>query len=211
MHTARRKYKIVIVKKSNFPRAIDLFYIGGKTIIISKGSKCSPYDYRKVIKTVDGREVVIRPLQHADKDAFLAMFNRLTNETKFLRYHYLKLNITPEEAEKYCTLDYKDTYVLVAEIDRAAGKEIIGLGRYDRIAPDTMAEISFLVEDKEQGKGICTSLLYNLVVIARSKGITKFIGELTNENQIMLDILRKYKPGLKQVTDGIDIIITFDI
>jgi hypothetical protein len=101
--------------------------------------------------------------------------------------------------------------VLVAEIDRGTHKDIVGLGRYDRIAPDTIAEISFLVEDKEQGKGICTNLLRYLAEIARKKGITRFIGELTTENQIMLDILRKYKPDLHQITDGIDIVITFDI
>jgi RimJ/RimL family protein N-acetyltransferase len=176
-----------------------------------KGNKCSPPDYRQVINIADGREVIVRPLRFEDRDAFLAMFNRLTRETKFLRYHYLKLNMTFEEANKYCVLDYHDTYVLVAEVDRGTGKEIIGLGRYDRITPCTLAEISFLVEDKEQGKGICTSLLKYLTDVAREKGITRFIGELTTENQIMLDILRKYKPDLKEVLDGVDIIITFDI
>jgi RimJ/RimL family protein N-acetyltransferase len=176
-----------------------------------KGNKCSPPDYRQVIKIADGREVIIRPLQFEDRDAFLSMFNRLTNETKFLRYHYLKLNMTCEEADKYCELDYHDTYVLLAEIEREGHMDIVGLGRYDRITPCTLAEISFLVEDKEQGKGICTTLLKQLTVIAREKGITRFIGELTNENQIMLDILKKYKPDLHEVIDGVDIIISFDI
>jgi RimJ/RimL family protein N-acetyltransferase len=176
-----------------------------------KGNKCSLPDYRQVITTPDGQEVTLRPLRYEDKEAFLAMFNRLTNETKFLRYHYLKLNMTLNEANEYCKLDYHDTFVLVAEINRGKYKDIVGLGRYDRITPCTLAEISFLVEDKEQGKGICTSLLKYLTEIAKEKGITRFIGELTNENQIMLDILKKYKPDLNEILDGVDIIISFDI
>lgn len=164
-----------------------------------------------MVKIADGSEVVIRSLRYEDKDAFLAMFNRLTCETKFLRYHYFKLNMTLEEAEKYCKLDYKNTFVLLAEMDRGTHKDIVGLGRYDRILPGTIAEISFLVEDKEQGKGICTNLLKYLAQIAKKNGITQFIGELTNENRIMLDILRKYKPDLQQKCDGIDVIITFEI
>ncbi len=163
------------------------------------------------IKIADGNSVLIRPLRYDDKQAFLALFNRLTAETKFLRYHYSKLTMTPEEAEEYCRLDYQDKFALVAEIDRKTVKDIVGLGRYDKILPTSMAEISFLVDDREQGKGICTHLLRYLTEAARERGITKFIGELTNENTIMLDILKKYRPDLEQIVDGNDIVTKFDL
>lgn len=170
-----------------------------------------PPALQRLIKITDGSEVLIRPLCYEDKEAFLAMFNRLTAETKFLRYHYSKLTMTAEEAEEYCSLDYWDKFALVAEINRGDHKDIIGLGRYDKISPTSMAEISFLVDDREQGKGICTSLLKDLTEFARERGITKFIGELTNENTIMLDILRKYRPDLEQIVDGNDIVTKFDL
>lgn len=167
--------------------------------------------YSHLIKLRDGSDVLIRPLCYDDKEEFINMFNRLTLETKFLRYHYVKLRMTPEEASDYCTLDYTGKFVLVAEKKSNGLNEIVGLGRYDRIGCSSIAELSFLVDDKQQSKGICTNLLVDLTKIAKEKGITRFIGLLTNENSIMLDILRKFKPSLDCEVDATDIIVSFDI
>lgn len=167
--------------------------------------------YQKRIKLRDGTDVTIRPLCAEDKNAFIEMFNRLSKETKFLRYHYVKLKITAEEAESYCQLDYKDKFVLIAEKEYNGRKEIVGIGRYDKINGTDIAEVSFLVDDKEQGKGICTYLLIELTKIAQKNGFKQLIGVLTHENVIMLDILRKFRPDLKQEIDGNDILVSFNI
>ncbi len=123
----------------------------------------------------------------------------------------MKLRMSTQEAKDYCTIDYIDKFVLLAEKKWDDKKGIIGLGRYDRIGTSTIAEISFLVDDSEQGKGICTNLLTDLAVIAKERGFTRFIGILTNENTVMLDILRKFKPNLECEVDGTDLIVTFNI
>ena len=170
-----------------------------------------PPMFSRSIRLRDGSQVLIRPLCYEDRDEFLQMFNRLTTETKFLRYHYVKLRMTVEEAGNYCSIDYQDKFVLLAEININDKHQIIGLGRYDRIGSSNIAEVSFLVDDKEQGKGICTNLLIDLTNIAKGKGISTFVGILTNANTVMLDILKKFKPGLKQKLDTGDIVVTFDI
>ena len=71
--------------------------------------------YSRLVKLRDGSEILVRPLCYEDKNKFLNMFNRLTSETKFLRYHYVKLRLTAEELEDYCTLDYINVFVLLAE------------------------------------------------------------------------------------------------
>ena len=100
---------------------------------------------------------------------------------------------------------------IVAEKQTYKNTIIVGVGRYDLIENTSTAEISFLVDDIDQGKGICTQLLNDLTEIAREKGITTFIGILTNENVIMLDILKKFNTNLILDIEGGDIIITFDI
>jgi acetyltransferase len=167
--------------------------------------------HSRIMELRDGSLVVIRPLCYEDKAEFLNMFNRLTSETKLLRYHYVKLKMTMEEAERYCSIDYYDKFVLVAEKKYNCDSRIVGLGRYDRIGSTKIAEISFLVDDHEQGKGICTNLLVDLVKIAKSKGISTCVGILTNANTVMLDIIKKFKPDLRQELDSSDIIVTFDI
>ena len=159
----------------------------------------------------DGSEVIIRPLVYADKDAVLALFNRLSQETRFLRYHFVKTKMPESELEQYCTPDYCNAYVLIAEKCQSDSEEIIGLARYDRLPCSDSAEVSFLVDDAEQGKGICTFLIKDLAERARENGITTFVAEMLNENNIMFDIIRKFSPNLLQVVDGTSNCTTFPI
>lgn len=159
----------------------------------------------------DGSEVWIRPVNYDDKADVLALFNRLSRETRFLRYHFVKMKMPESELDCYCTIDYRDTFVLVAEKSYFGNTEIIGLARYDRLPCHNMAEVSFLVDDKEQGKGICTYLIRELADVACERGITAFVAEMLNENYIMFDIIRKFSPKLVQVVDGTSNCTTFPI
>jgi hypothetical protein len=159
----------------------------------------------------DGGEITIRRLCSGDKPELLSMFNCLSKETKFLRYHYVKLFLSDEEAETYCNFDGTSGLAIIAEKPHLNSKRIVGVGRFDRIGSTSTAEISFIVDDLEQGKGICTFLLADLTKLARKLGIARFVGLLTNENVIMLDILKKTAPGLSIEVDGGDILISFDI
>jgi L-amino acid N-acyltransferase YncA len=123
----------------------------------------------------------------------------------------VKTKMPDSELECYCSIDYQDTYVLVAEKTYGNSTEIIGLARYDRMPCNNLAEVSFLVDDKEQGKGICTHLIRDLAEAASARGITAFVAEMLNENYIMFDIIRKFSPRLVQVVDGTSNCTTFPI
>ena len=159
----------------------------------------------------DGRETVIRPICNADKYSVLAMFNRLTPETRFLRYHYVKSILTDAELNYFCNVDYHDTFGLVAEMKRGSSIEIVGVGRYNRLPQGNIAEIAFVVEDKEQGNGIGTNLMEILSEVASERGIDTFIAELLNENTVMMDILRKHDPKLAREIDGSSHHITLSV
>jgi hypothetical protein len=177
--------------------------------LIDKATPLSEYRHKVTLR--DGSEILIRPLCHADVDKYLSMFNCLSNETKFLRYHFVKLHMSAKEAEESCSLDFKDRLALAAERDGTGLEHIVGIGRMDRIGNSSEAEIAFLVDDKDQGKGICTLLLNDLVVLGKKMGINKCIGLLTNENVIMLNILRKFAPDAEVKVEGSDILARFSI
>ena len=173
-------------------------------------SYCAP-DYRQWISLIDGRRALIRPIRSDDKAAMLALFNRCSDETRFLRFHYIKPRLTDEELERYCNVDYYNTFALAAEMERDGHNDIVGLGVYYRLPCLDTAEVAFVVEDKEQGNGIGTHLLTALAVMAREKGITTFVAELLNENVVLLDIFRKYAPHLKPAVDGNSLHVTFPV
>ena len=170
-----------------------------------------PPQFSREVCLLDGSKITIRPLCYKDKGMVHSLMHRVTSDTLFLRYHYVKNNISEEEVDAYCSIDYCSTYILVAEKNCVDRVEIIGLAQYDVLRDKTMAEVSFMVDDREQGKGIATHMLNDLAKLAKEQGIRIFIGELMTSNAMMLDILRKYRPNLRQSMDGHTITVTFVI
>jgi GNAT superfamily N-acetyltransferase len=171
----------------------------------------APPKYQKWVVLLDGRQALLRPIRADDQNAIIAFFERLSTDTRFLRFHYAKSRISPEELDRYCRVDYYDSFGLVAELNHKGNMDIVGVGRYVRLPCTDIAEFAFVVEDKEQRNGIGTYLLKELVILAKERAVKTFIAELLNENITMLDILRKFAPDLKQVIDGNSILVTISI
>ena len=169
-------------------------------------------DYRQTVELLDGRQIVIRPICPDDQLLLTVFFDRLTDETRFFRYHYSKRQLTESELKEYCEMDYKDNLALVAEIEREGTKEIIGVGSCSRLPDFHTAEVAFVVQDGEQRKGIGTQLLKHLSILAWQRGIHFFSGEILRNNAKMLSIFRKSDPGMKQVVDsGSTCVITLSV
>jgi len=83
---------------------------------------------------------------------------------------------------KLAHVDYVDTMALVASV----GDQIIGVARYIRLATSEEADVSFVVADEYQGKGVGTLLLESLACYAREKGISAFLADTLPENSVML-------------------------
>jgi GNAT superfamily N-acetyltransferase len=145
---------------------------------------------------------MLRPICYTDKKAILAFHGRLSPDTRFLRFHYYKSELTEHDLEIFCNVDYHINLALVAEMFRGGCIDIVGVGRYSRLPCLNAAEVAFVVEDAEQSKGIGTHLLKALAGIALEKGINTFIAELLHENVIMMDIFRKYDPHISMIIDG---------
>jgi len=168
-------------------------------------------DYQIGVTLLDGHSALIRQVRSADYDELRSFFGRLGPETMFLRFHYAKPLVSEQEIRSYCECDRESTYTLVAQMEREGRAEIVGVGRYDRLPDMHNAEVAFVVEDKEQGNGIGTHLLAHLAIVAKEKGLAKFVAETVTYNEIMLSIFRKYDKGLIREVDGDSCRVTFSI
>ena len=165
-------------------------------------SNHQPPDFRKQINLLDGGRASIRPILSDDKKAIVKFFSRLSADTRFLRYHYSKNELTDSDLKNFCDIDYSEVMALVVEKERLGRLEIIGVGRYYRIPPDHTAEIAMVVQDDEQQKGIGTQLLRHLATLAWRRDIHHFTGEVLRQNGRMLSIFRKADPQMKQEVDS---------
>jgi hypothetical protein len=150
----------------------------------------------------DGRKAIMRSVRPDDKPALLAFYNRLSSETRFLRYHYSKGQLTEQDLKDICDIDHKSTVVLVVEIEQGINKEIIGIGHFIRLPFDHTAEVAFTVQDNEQNKGIGTQLLKYLSKMAWQQDIYFFFGEVLRQNGKMLSVFQKADPKMKQEIDS---------
>lgn len=158
--------------------------------------------YQKEVKLLDGKPVAIRLISADDKKALVAFHSRVSDESRFLRYHYSKGELTDDDLTNFCNVDYQDSLALVAEQSWTGEKEIIGVGRYYRLPTNThTAEVAFIVQDTEQRKGVGTQLLKHLAILAWERDIYFFLGMILRENSRMLSILRKSDPQMHQVVD----------
>lgn len=162
-----------------------------------------PLTYQKEAVLLDGKKVTIRPICSEDKSALQEFHLRLSDETRFLRYHYSKGSLTEDDLKNYCDVNYQDSLGLVAEESRNGRKHIIGVGRFIRLADPEIAEVAFVVQDSEQKKGIGTLLLQHLSVLACQRGIRYFVGEVLRQNARMLSIFRKADPMMGHEVDSI--------
>ena len=156
--------------------------------------KPNPPDYRRDIVLSDGTRFVTRPITCDDKEALLQFHSRLSPETRFLRYHYSKGELTESDLHNFCDLDYENTMGLVVETTGDKNADIIAVGRYYRVPPDHTAEIAMVVQDSLQGKGIGTQLIRHLAILARRHDIHHFVGEVLRNNGKMISVFNRSDP-----------------
>jgi acetate---CoA ligase (ADP-forming) len=137
----------------------------------------------------DGSSLHLRPIQTSDEEKLQALFSRLSKQTIYLRFHHVLNHMSDEEALRFATVDYVNSFALVGTLGEGKEERIIAVGRFARQPGDEKAQIAFEVEDKYQGLGIGSHLLDQLAYIARDKGITTFEAEVLAENKDMINVL----------------------
>ena len=151
-------------------------------------SSLDKYETAVILK--DGSTLHLRPIRQDDEERLLAFFYRMSPHTIYLRFHHVLTNLPKEEARRFCTVDYDNTFALVATLGEEAEEKIIAVGRYARLPKMDAAELALVVEDAYQGRGIGTHLLEQIASIAREKGIRRFEAEVLVENEEIMKVLK---------------------
>jgi acyl-CoA synthetase (NDP forming)/RimJ/RimL family protein N-acetyltransferase len=133
----------------------------------------------------DGSTARVRQIGPEDAPAVVALHSRFSDRTRYLRYFSPYPRIPPRELEHFVNVDHHDREAFVVEL----GDELIAIGRYDRLGPGSSeAEVAFVVEDAQQGRGLGSVLLEYLAAAAREEGITRFVAEVLPINSTMLRV-----------------------
>jgi GNAT superfamily N-acetyltransferase len=157
----------------------------------------------------DGVEVVVRPIEPADKDAVAGAFERLSDDSRYMRFFTAIDRLGPTELSYLTEVDHHDHEALIA-FDPGTG-DALGVGRFVRTDDSQSAEAAVTVIDDWQGRGLGTALCNLIAERAREEGITRFTALLLASNRQMLDVLASLGPAEVISRDAGTIQIAVDV
>jgi RimJ/RimL family protein N-acetyltransferase len=129
----------------------------------------------------------IRPIAPGDREALAAAFQRLSPESRYLRFFAPVSHLSAAQLDYLTEVDHHDHEALLA-VDGVSG-EIVGVARYVRTDAG-VAEPAVVVGDAWQGQGIGSRLLDALAARAREEGVRSFAAVVLAHNDAALAALR---------------------
>lgn len=149
-------------------------------------------NYSQRVLLRDGSVLRMRPLRQSDRQGLIDLFNRCSPES--IRYRFLRMitSLPDSLVDLLVSVDGTKHVALVVTQGEAAEQKIVAVGRYFADEKRTnLAEVSFLVEDAMQRRGIGSVLLDALAEIARAHKITRFSADVLADNRQMMSVFRK--------------------
>jgi GNAT superfamily N-acetyltransferase len=143
-----------------------------------------PGDLGALVVLSDGTRCSLRPIRPEDAGRLVEFHRHLSQRSTYLRFFTVHPTLSQKEVERFTTVDYVDRLALVVE----TGGQLIAVGRFDRNAGTSDAEVAFVVADDYQHHGLASLLLDELARAARARGIDTFVAETLCENKAMLDV-----------------------
>ena len=158
-----------------------------------------PREWEADVLLSDGGVAHLRPIRPSDADRLVAFYDRVSPESKYLRFFAPYPRLSDRDVKRFTEVDYVDRVAFIITL----GDDMIAVGRYDRIEDDH-AEVAFLIEDAHQGRGIAQLLLEHLAQAAREREITRFVAEVLPANRRMAKVFADagYRVS-KGIEDGV--------
>lgn len=148
--------------------------------------------YREETELKDGTRVLLRVMRPEDGPLLRRGFERLSAESRYLRFMGTKAELSDADLEALTALDGADRFAIGAIRADTEGGETEGLGvaRFARLPADPeVAEAAVTVVDEAQGQGLGSLLLRRLAAAARERGVQRFCGDVLSANATMRRLL----------------------
>ncbi|RJS78089.1 GNAT family N-acetyltransferase [Candidatus Bathyarchaeota archaeon] len=161
-----------------------------------------PEELKRTVTLKDGTKVLLRPIKPSDATLKQHLFYALSKETIKKRYLGSLKAMPLKRIWPYVTIDYENEMSIVGVVMEGEMENFVAIGSYARIPHTRMAEVSLVVRDDWQNKGLGTLLLKYLIEIAKKKGFEGFTAWVLIENTKMMHIFKKLGYPIKYRIEG---------
>lgn len=166
------------------------------------------------VATFSGQKFRARPIRISDEGKLQEFFYSHHEETLYQRYLYLPKAMPHEIAQKLVDLDYNRNMALVILEAGEFSDRIIAVGRLAEKKAGGPVELSFIVHDDFQGKGMGKYLCRKLFDFAKERKIQKITAFCLLSNDRMRAVLEKLgniTPTLEALVWGFNSKISHDV
>jgi RimJ/RimL family protein N-acetyltransferase len=150
-----------------------------------------PAQYESEFLLSNGARILIRPIRKEDAEHWVVFVNKLSPDSKYLRFHSVPKVMSTEDAMRFCTVDYVNSFALIAEVIKGQNREIVAIGRYYKLPNKDSAEVAIVTEDAYQKMGIGTNLIRLLAKAAHDNGVKYFEAEILADNQKAMNFFER--------------------
>ena len=168
-------------------------------------------DCRERIALVDGRRVILCPVDPKDASAEQQFVTALSPSSRYRRFHFGMRNLPEQLVREMTEIDQRLHVALVARPE-TADDTIVADARYVRSADSDEAEFAVMVADAWQGAGLGRELLQRLGRHARASGLRRLYGDVLWGNEPMIGLVRSLGGGLaRHPTDATLVRAEFEV
>lgn len=150
----------------------------------------------------DGTHVIIRPIRKEDAELERSFINRLSPESRRMRFLGQIREPSDEMLRRLTDIDYKKEMAFIALVHRDGQTLEIGVARYSTSADGKFCECAVTVSDEWHHKGLATLLMHHLIDVARTRGIRKMVSYDAIDNGQMRELATFL--GFKRTADPSD-------
>jgi acetyltransferase len=151
-------------------------------------------DHARSARLPDGRRVFLRPLREADLAHAREYFDRLSDQSKYMRFMTPTPTLTEATlGQLVATLHEARAAIVVAVIEHGRSSDLVGGGRIVPTDRHGTCEFALSIVDNWQAHGLGTILLRELVRVARGLHYHRIEGSVLSINSKMLRVARRLK------------------
>lgn len=151
--------------------------------------RLAPYRPRRATLR-DGRQVTLRAVQPEDAGEIVQAFERLSPESRYLRFMQHKRELDPQALARGVNPVPGREFALVATVPADDGYDIVGAARYVASKQPKTCEFSITVAEDWRGVGLATTLMRRLMLRAKRDGYRAIEGLVLADNLPMLALAR---------------------
>ena len=153
----------------------------------------SPYPekYKKAVLLKSGQVAYLRPIRPEDEPLEAQMFEYLSKQSLYFRFFGYVPHVTHDFLTRFTHIDYDREMAIIAEVEEAGVKKMIGVVRIIADAWGENAEFAIVVADPWQGQGLGSMMMDFILDIAKDMGIAKIYASVLSSNEGMLKMFEK--------------------